>query len=456
MRSLNKLLVFTVFLLASCLATNIRAQTAWHDHAENPVLQPGASGQWDDYMVANPFVLYDNGVYMMWYHGHPGPDTSSALGFANSTDGVNWTKYSGNPVMSVGSGWESGYIHSPSVMKEDSVYKMWYSGRQGLGGQTRIGFANSTDGVHWVKYEGNPVLDVGTSGSWEDKHVAECIVIKDGGIYKMWYQGTNSTNTAQIGYATSTDGLNWTKYAGNPVFTVGPPGSVDSVQIGRPAVVKETGIYRMWYTGSNGSQNTICYATASDEISWTRYASNPVLIKSGMHVGKSTVVNENGIYKMWYGQGLVSTPPSFHEICYAYSGISISNPVRSPGGFVQANENITISVNASAIQGVDTVLISCTTNRTSGWQNITMNLVSAPTYQAVIPAQPADTLVTYKIMANDTFGDFVVKDGSAAWSSIVIIPEFPSLAILSLVMIATLPVIISHRRKRSLFVASFN
>lgn len=32
--------------------------------------------------------------------------------------------------------------------------------------------------------------------------------------YNMWYWNDN----ASIGYATSPDGVNWTKYSGNPVF----------------------------------------------------------------------------------------------------------------------------------------------------------------------------------------------------------------------------------------------
>ena len=40
----------------------------------------------------------------------------------------------------------------------------------------------------------------------------------------MWYTGVNTfgpTGLVQAGYATSSDGLNWTKYSGNPVIPRG-------------------------------------------------------------------------------------------------------------------------------------------------------------------------------------------------------------------------------------------
>jgi hypothetical protein len=43
-------------------------------------------------------------------------------------------------------------------------------------------------------------------------------VLFDGTTYKMWYAGGNASWTGQIGYATSPDGITWTKNP-NPVIT---------------------------------------------------------------------------------------------------------------------------------------------------------------------------------------------------------------------------------------------
>ena len=75
----------------------------------------------------------------------------------------------------------------------------------------------------------NLVLDVGTSGAWDDNRVERACVIKDGAVYKMWYSGHNGSNY-QIGYATSNDGFIWEKHPGNPVLTAGSSGRFDEIE----------------------------------------------------------------------------------------------------------------------------------------------------------------------------------------------------------------------------------
>ncbi|MFQ6673907.1 MAG: FlgD immunoglobulin-like domain containing protein, partial [Fidelibacterota bacterium] len=70
-----------------------------------------------------------------------------------------------------------------------TMYHMWYSGGDLL--TKRIGYATSPDGVAWTKDTLNPILDVGPSGSWDDYYVGHCSVVFDTATstYKMWYTG---------------------------------------------------------------------------------------------------------------------------------------------------------------------------------------------------------------------------------------------------------------------------
>ena len=54
------------------------------------------------------------------------------------------------------------------------------------------------------KISGNPVLNVGGSGTWDDYHVAQGTVLFDGAEYRMWYSGNDGLNY-RIGLATSAD-----------------------------------------------------------------------------------------------------------------------------------------------------------------------------------------------------------------------------------------------------------
>ena len=79
-----------------------------------------------------------------------------------------------------------------------------------------------------TKYGVNPVLDEGPE-FWDGWGAYSASVIFDGVVYKMWYTGSNgSAWHAEVGYATSTDGKLWTKHVNNPVFKLGTSGSWDS------------------------------------------------------------------------------------------------------------------------------------------------------------------------------------------------------------------------------------
>lgn len=58
------------------------------------------------------------------------------------------------------------------------------------------------DGINWTKYSQNPVLDFGSVGSWNDVGVRSPTILHNGISYKLWFVGINGSNY-RIGYATS-------------------------------------------------------------------------------------------------------------------------------------------------------------------------------------------------------------------------------------------------------------
>jgi predicted GH43/DUF377 family glycosyl hydrolase len=290
-------------------ATAAIASAQWTKYEGNPVFGPGPSGSWDSSGVGTPSILFKAGHYELWYSGYSGPNSSYRIGFATSPDGVNWTRSQNNPVLTAGSpgAWDSGYVIVPHVVFHDGIYKMWYRGTDDptAGLHAGIGYATSTDGATWVKYGGNPVLTVGSDGSWDDEVLFSANVLIEGSTYKMWYSGVDETGS-RIGYATSPDGVNWTKYAGNPVLGLGSPGSWDSTSVYYPNVLHNGSTYEMWYSGANGSAYAIGYATSTDGVNWDRYPENPVVTTGpadswdSKYVLASTVIAQPGMVKMWY------------------------------------------------------------------------------------------------------------------------------------------------------------
>ena len=167
---------------------------------------------------------------------------------ALSEDGVIWTKDTvSNPVFVPGAPgeWDDAGVAPGTVLIQGDTLKMWYSGRQ-ANQPERTGYATSTDGVTWTRYPGNPVIEAGSPGSWDDQWQAPPEVLFDGTEYRMWYCGNVS-----LGYAPSADGLSWTKYHNNPILRPEASGWEQGV-IYCSAIVESDGVYRYWYSG--GSQ----------------------------------------------------------------------------------------------------------------------------------------------------------------------------------------------------------
>ncbi len=65
--------------------------------AQNALLRPQGTG-WESSDVFNPGVVLRNGTYQLLYRGQNAAGRSQT-GYATSTDGTTFTRYSGNPVI---------------------------------------------------------------------------------------------------------------------------------------------------------------------------------------------------------------------------------------------------------------------------------------------------------------------------------------------------------------------
>jgi predicted GH43/DUF377 family glycosyl hydrolase len=257
--------------------SNLLAQVNWTKYPGNPVLT-GQLGTWHAYLGMSS-VLYnsDSSRYEMWFTCGAQASYPYTIGFAWSYDGISWNVDSSNPVLTPTPGaWDAYTVIAPYVLRENGQYKMWYSGSATPAFLLKIGYATSPDGINWTKHPSNPVLEPG-SALWESESVTYPCIMPYSNGYKMWYGGYSTSETG-IGYATSPDGITWEKYTGNPVLPPGASGQWDHIVFGQRVLFIDNNYY-MLYSGEINlyQSDKIGLATSSDGLAWTKYPCNPVL-----------------------------------------------------------------------------------------------------------------------------------------------------------------------------------
>ncbi len=338
------LLILYILFLNSTLA-----QTSWIKYGA-PVLEPGQPGEWDNGGIAGQTIIFENGIYKMWYGGVNG--SYIRIGYAYSSDGLNWTKHD-SPVLELGSSgsWDNMDVYFPWVIKVDTVYHMWYLG--GNGNLELVGHATSLDGLSWTKDPTNPVINVGAYGKWDDVSVAPGPVVFDGSTFKMIYSGSDGTYY-RGGFATSPDGSNWTK-SPNPILDVGAAGDWDTPRINPCSVVynHNTSLYYLLYAGGAFGDWRIGYATSSNfEGPWTKNPSILIDVTSGSwdnaFVSFPAVIYDstNNFYKMWY---LGGSTLSAGAVGYATSEIFSDDTLLVPTNYSSIQEAINASNNGDIV-----------------------------------------------------------------------------------------------------------
>jgi hypothetical protein len=164
----------------------------------------------EPHFCAAPCVLREGDLWRMWYlsclrwvlyNGRSEPIYH--IKYAESTDGVNWQRQ-GIVAIDFKSPDEAGIVRS-SVLHEGNLYKMWYSYRQLQDYRTnrqtsyRIGYAESQDGVYWVRRDDLAGIDV-SAHEWDAEMIAYPYVYTHGGQTYMLYNG-NGFGRSGFGYA---------------------------------------------------------------------------------------------------------------------------------------------------------------------------------------------------------------------------------------------------------------
>ncbi len=227
------------------------------------VLGPRKETGWEN-SINRPCVLKRADGYHLWYTGQT--KSNSWIGYATSPDGVAWKRMSDKPVLSAERPWERVAVMCPHVVwdAEAKLFRMWYSGGE-QNEPNAIGYATSPDGLVWTKQVANPVFSPDPNCPWEKHKVTACQVEKRSDWHVMFYIGFRDEAHAQIGVARSRDGItNWQRLPQNPIVRPGA-NAWDHAACYKPYAIFDGAQWLLWYNGRHGHLEQIGVAFHAGE-----------------------------------------------------------------------------------------------------------------------------------------------------------------------------------------------
>jgi len=186
----------------------------WRYCGGRPIL--AMNRPWDKSATGSVWVITDGDALRMYYTaigeyydrpegavtGHGDVIPMIGIGYAVSTNGIEWTKpFDG--LLASPRGWDTDpyeYICSkPCLVAEPGGWRMWVST---FGPAYRVRSLTSPDGLNWTWQPSGPDgdLGVGQSGAFDDHQRSYATVVRRGDEYLCWYTG-NAFGAAGMGFA---------------------------------------------------------------------------------------------------------------------------------------------------------------------------------------------------------------------------------------------------------------
>lgn len=201
---------------------------------------------------------------------------------------VHWEPYSKNPVFTAAGPdhWDVKIRERGWIMKEGNQWSLWYTGYDGTKeGPKHLGYATSEDGLTWTRFVQHPIYD--------QRWVEDMCVIKQGDIYYMFAEGLN--DHAQL--LTSADKIHWTARGTLDIrYTTGKP--LSAGPFGTPTAWYEDGT---WYLFYERSDKGIWLAKSKGLAVWTNVQDEPVIgLGPDRYDSKMIAINQVIKYKDRY------------------------------------------------------------------------------------------------------------------------------------------------------------
>lgn len=222
---------------------------------QEPVLDLGELGTFDDCGVNPSCVLDVEGRKYLYYIGWQRCERVPYMLFAglavSDDNGATFQRVQPVPVLDR-TPVEPFLRSATTVLREGDTFRVWYvSGLRWIvinGVQYPsyvIRHATSADGLHWTS---SPHICIDFKDA-DEFGFGRPWVIRDGNLYRMWYAIRSRSAPYRIGYAESSDGIVWTRRDDQAGIAASTDGW-DAEMVCYPNVVTVNGAHLMFYNGN--------------------------------------------------------------------------------------------------------------------------------------------------------------------------------------------------------------
>lgn len=301
-------------------------QGGWVKSGRNPMLSLGQGDAFDSQNIMAPSIAKDGGRYYLFYAGGPlGPRNGGELvryqlGLALSSDGENWKK-TGKPLLPLGDRDNfhvtPALLREPSggLLKQDGKWQMVYCGNRA----DDVEYATSPDGLTWTKQAASPIYRLA---------YAPNLVALDGQIRMYYIHKPESRMPWEVHLATGSDLLSLRPHPSNPILKISQPWETGALFY--PYVIRERNRWVMFYAsywkrpgGAKGTSYTaIGTAFSDDGIRWVKNEANPILTPidgspyESVYNSSQALIWDAGHYKMYYATR-IDAVHKYYAICMA-------------------------------------------------------------------------------------------------------------------------------------------
>lgn len=226
-----------------------------------------------------PCARVINGRVHLFYQTY-GNGRNDAICHAWSSDGINFTRNSTNPVFRPDGDWNCGRAIDAEVIKFKGRYYLYYATRDPDYKIQMQGVATADSDTDFSR---SSWKNLSTDGPmlrpelpWEMDCIEGASVIEHKGKLYMFYAGGYNNAPQQIGITVSSDGTTWKRMSESPFLPNGLPGEWNSSESGHPHIFKDRN-NKTWlfYQGNNDNGKT--WFISNVRVLWNR--SGPVLKK---------------------------------------------------------------------------------------------------------------------------------------------------------------------------------